>query len=187
MPGRIHARIGEILRDHGQLTDEQIAFILDQQQHNHYPFGELAQRHCGVTTTAVERAWTQQYLGYGTLVDLAKEKINPAVMKAFTRRQAWQFRLLPLRCEDGRMVVVTTAHRLPRAAAFAWRRLSGPVFFLVADADQVDQFLQRFYPWPAMGGGGKSVKTQPGKPLSAGNIQVVVRDPRLAKRPVVVE
>ncbi len=144
------ARIGELLRKSGDLTSEQVDSILREQQLSGRPFGDLAERMFGVGREATQRAWVKQYMGMGTLVDLDGESIDPGVLGVLTRRQAWQMMLLPLRREEGGLVVATSPERLPRAITFAWQRLQGPIYVLIADRKQLAQYLGKHYPWPAM-------------------------------------
>lgn len=150
MPGLRKVRFGDILTTHRQLTAEQVAEILAAQETNHRPFGQLAQQMFGVTAQAIEAAWVQQYLSYGTRVDLAQQQVDPQVLGVLTRRQAWQLQLLPLRREEGQLLVATCSSRLARAVKFAWRRLGEPVFVLVAPKPQLEDHLHEYYPWPAM-------------------------------------
>ena len=151
------ARIGGILIQHGEMTRGQVAAVLEAQCHDGCPFGELARRMFSVGRTAIERAWTCQYLRFGTQVDLRAQRIDTRVLAVLSRRQAWQMRMVPLYREvlplaqRGRhLVVATTEARLPRAVTFAWRRLGEPVHIVVAPAGQIEHYLHKHYPWPAM-------------------------------------
>jgi len=150
MSGQLHERLGTILLKHGQLTATQVSLVLAQQTQSPRPFGELAQRMFGLDRGAVEAAWVEQYLQYGTEVDLRTQPIDPEVKGVVTRRQAWQFLLLPLRREEGQLILATTAGRLPRAVTFAWRRLREPVRIVVVPQPQLEDYLQTHYPWQAM-------------------------------------
>lgn len=151
------ARIGGILIQHGEMTESQVAAVLAAQRHDGRPFGELARWMFSVGCKAIERAWASQYLRFGTRVDLQTQRIDTGVLMVLNRRQAWQMRILPLHRErlplsqrGLHLVVATTEDRLPRAATFAWRKLNEPVHFVVASAAQIEQYLQKCYPWPAM-------------------------------------
>jgi hypothetical protein len=151
------ARIGGILIQHGEMTEGQVTAVLEAQRRDGRPFGELAQRMFSVGRKAIERAWTTQYLQFGTRVDLQTQRIDTGVLTVLNRRQAWQMRILPLHRQrlplarrGLHLVVATTEDRLPRAATFAWRRLDEPVHLVVASAAQIEQYLQQYYPWPAM-------------------------------------
>jgi hypothetical protein len=143
-------KIGEVLVRHGVLSEQQVAGVLNEQQQSGRPFGELAERMFAVTAEQIERAWIDQYLSYGTEIDLDDQQMDVDVLKLLNRRQAWQFLMLPMRHEGSELIAATCRERLPRAVNFAWRRLRDPVFFLVAQRPQLEGFLQEHYPWPAM-------------------------------------
>lgn len=143
-------RIGEILVAHGLLTNEQVTEILQQQQRGGRPFGDLAERMFGVDAEQVEKAWAEQYVSLGTEVDLSEQTIAPETLRIINRRQAWQFRVLPMSRREGELVVATSRENLRRAVNFAWQRFDEPVFFMIAPAAQLEQFLMHHYPWPAV-------------------------------------
>ena len=143
-------RMGELLVQQGVLTEQQVQAILEEQARSSRPFGDLAERMFNVDADAIEQAWVDQYLSFGTEVDLETQRIDVDVLRVLNRRQAWQFQMLPLRREENELLVATTRERLPRAANFAWRRMHDPVFFLIARRPQLEQFLMEHYPWPAM-------------------------------------
>ena len=150
MPGPRKARIGDILKLNYQLTSQQVSQILAVQEQKDRPFGELAEAMFGLTTQAIEAAWVDQYLTYDTKVDLHAEQIDSSVLGVLSRRQAWQLQLLPLRREDGRLLVATSEQRLVRSVTYVWRRLAEPVLLLIAPTSQLEACLHQYYPWPAM-------------------------------------
>ncbi len=143
-------RIGEILVAQGVLTRDQVHAIVEQQQRCARPFGDLAERMFGISADDVEQAWVEQYLSYGTEVDLETQRVDVEVLKVLNRRQAWQFHMLPLRHEEQELLMATCRDALPKAVNFAWHRLHDPVFFLVAQRPQLENFLMEHYPWSAM-------------------------------------
>lgn len=143
-------RIGEILVSQGVLTRDQVQAVVEQQQRCARPFGDLAERMFGINTEDVERAWIEQYVSYGTDVDLETQEVDVEVLRLLNRRQAWQFHMLPLRREEHELLLATCREALPKAVNFAWHRLHDPVFFLVAQRPQLEEFLMEHYPWPAM-------------------------------------
>ena len=142
-------RIGEILVAQGVLTEHQVQQILQQQQRIGRPFGELAEQLFGISPDEVERAWIEQYISYGTEIDLDAQRIDIEALRVINRRQAWQFRMLPLAREGGEIVAATSRDRLRRAVSFAWRRFDEPVYFLIARRPQLERFLMTHYPWPS--------------------------------------
>lgn len=143
-------RMGELLVRAGVLTATQVEAVLAEQKQTGRPFGDLAERMFNVPGDAVEDAWIEQYVHFGTEVDLATQRMDIDVLRVLNRRQAWQFKLLPLRYESEELVLATARSNMKRAVNFAWRRLSDPIYFVLAERPQLDQFLQTHYPWPAM-------------------------------------
>jgi len=150
MTERCGIRIGELLVEAGVLDRGQVDRVLEAQRREGRPFGDLAERMFGVEPEAVEQAWVDQYLTFDTEVDLETQQIDTEVLRLLNRRQAWQFRLLPMRYEHGELIVSTTGSSLVRAANFAWRRFNDPVMLLISRRAQLERFLQAHYPWPAM-------------------------------------
>lgn len=150
MAQRCGIRIGELLVEAGVLSHDQVEQVLEAQRREARPFGDLAERMFGIEPEAVEQAWVDQYLSFDTEIDLETQRIDTEVLRLLNRRQAWQFRLLPLRRESGELLMTTTARRLVRAANFSWRRFNDPVMLLISRRGQLEQFLQEHYPWPAM-------------------------------------
>jgi MSHA biogenesis protein MshE len=147
--GRQGIRIGELLIEQGVLSAEQVQQILDEQKRAGRPFGDLAERLFGVSPESVEKAWIDQYLSLSTEIDLDQQSVDVHVLRTLNRRQAWQFRMVPMRHEQQDLVVATSREHLKRAVNFAWRRLHDPVYFLIARRPQLEDFLMRHYPWPA--------------------------------------
>lgn len=149
--GRVRGgvRMGELLVQQGVLSQQQVEDILAEQKRIGRPFGDLAERMFGVSPDAVEQAWVDQYVTLSTQIDLEKQRIDIRVLKSINRRQAWQFRMLPLRREEDELVAATCADHLRRAVNFAWRRLDEPIYFLIASRPQLEEFLMDHFPWPS--------------------------------------
>ena len=143
-------RIGEILVAKGVLSPEQSEQILKEQQESTRPYGYLAEKLFGVDPKVVEQAWVDQYVTYDTLTDLSVEPVDEEALSVLSRRQAWQFHILPLRYESGHLLAVTCRRHLSRAVNFAWSALRDPVCFLIADDAQIEQYLGEYYPWATL-------------------------------------
>jgi len=143
-------RIGELLIKAGVLDGEQVERILAEQRKTGRPFGDLAERLFEVSPDAVENAWIEQYIQFGTAVNLDDQRIDVEALRVLNRRQAWQFKLLPLRYEADELVMATTREDMKRAVNFAWKTCSDPIYFVLSQRPQLEAFLQTHYPWPAM-------------------------------------
>lgn len=140
--------IGELLVEQGVLTKEQVRHILKVQKASHRPFGDLAERLYGIDPHAVEDAWVEQYIRTAGVVDLEAVEFDADCLRTINRRQAWQFHVLPTNREGGNFNVATDADNLVRAVNFSSRRIDEAVYFLVAEREQLRDFLMRHYPVP---------------------------------------
>src|SRR5205085_11334818 len=89
-------QIGELLVEQGVLTERQVHHILKIQKMSHRPFRDLAERLYGIDPQAVEDAWVEQYLRMAGVINLEEQEIDAECLRLLSRRQAWQFHLLPL-------------------------------------------------------------------------------------------
>ncbi len=142
-------QIGELLVEQGVLTREQVDHVLKVQKVSQRPFGDLAERLFGINPKAVEDAWVEQYIRIAGVVDLNDLEVDTECLRLLSRRQAWQFRLLPVqRDEDQNINLATTANELVRSVNFATRAFDEPVHFLIAERAQLREFLMKHYPVP---------------------------------------
>jgi hypothetical protein len=140
--------IGQLLIEQGVLKPEQVAHILKVQKASHRPFGDLAERLYGIDPQAVEDAWVEQYTRTAGVVDLSDVRFDADCLRVINRRQAWQFHLLPTHREGDQLHIATDAENLVRAVNFSSRRIDQAVFFLVAERQQLREFLMKHYPVP---------------------------------------
>src|SRR5215208_473016 len=141
-------QIGQLLVQQGVLTEKQVQHILTVQRSSHRPFGDLAERLYGVSPEAVEDAWVYQYVQMAGVVDLAELEIDKKCLRCINRRQAWQFQILPTHHDDQHLNIATDAEHLIRAVNFSTRRLDEPVYFVIAQRQQLREFLMKHYPVP---------------------------------------
>jgi len=139
-------RIGDLLVERGSITREQRDEILVHQFRRARPFGVLAEELFGVSKQDVETAWSAQYASMADRIDPANERIDPVALASVTRRQAWQFGLLPMRVEGGELVVATTADRLPRALRFTSWRVAMPCRFDLCAEHRLAEALECHLP-----------------------------------------
>lgn len=147
-PSRRGLPLGEILVEQGVLTKPQVEHLLNVQKACHRPIGDLAERLYGIDPRAVEDAWVRQYLDAVGTVDLNDVSVEVDCLRLLNRRQAWQFQMLPANRDGGDLNVATDADNLVRAVNFATQKLEEPVLLLIAERQQLRQFLQHHYPVP---------------------------------------
>ena len=143
-------RIGENLVEQGVLSEQQVFEILQAQREQHLPFGVLAERMFEVTVESIENAWVEQYYRYTGPIDLDQHHVDAEALRLINRRQAWQFRILPLRFEGRELLIATTQQHLRRALRFATNVIGIPVFFVMARPKALGQALCKRYPLPGM-------------------------------------
>ncbi|MGF1634372.1 MAG: hypothetical protein ACFCVE_11025 [Phycisphaerae bacterium] len=140
--------IGQLLVQQGVLNAEQVEHVVRVQQATGRPFGDLAERLFDVSPQAVEDAWSLQFINEAGLCDLDEARFDPSCVALLSRRQAWQFHLLPGSRDETHLCAFTSAEDLVRAINFATRHFDEPVYFRLADREQLRQHLMLHYPVP---------------------------------------
>ena len=143
-------RLGEMLVKKGILRPEQVEEILQAQRGNARPFGELAEDLFGVSASDIQDAWAGQLCDLATRIDPACEHLDESVRNVISRRQAWQFKILPLRRDSMGLILVTCPEYLPRAARFAAWHFGEPITFAITEPKLLEEALDDYYPLPGM-------------------------------------
>ena len=143
-------RIGDVLVEQGILTTDDRDAVLQMQRKVNRPFGVLAEEMFGISRHGVELAWAEQYANVADHVDPRCEPINPAALKLITRRQAWQFGLLPLGYDGEQLILATTKENLPRALRFTGWRFNHLCYLVIAEPDELAQAMMEHYPMSGM-------------------------------------
>ena len=143
-------RIGALLVEQGVLSESQVEQVLADQRETGEPFGSVCERLFGVSPQVIEGAWAEQYSRLVGSVDPHLDQVQPDAESLVTRRQAWQFRVAPLRFEDDQLVMVTSTPFLPRAVRFATTHIAAPVFFVLVPTETLAKHLQARYPMLGM-------------------------------------
>ncbi|MBX3321798.1 MAG: hypothetical protein KF757_02275 [Phycisphaeraceae bacterium] len=139
-------RLGELLVEQGLLTDEQRRQILLAQEEHGRPFGVVAEEMFGIDARSVEQAWAVQFSQMAEWMDPTVEAASPDALAAIDRRQAWQFRIVPLRFEGRELVVATDTPGLPRAMRFVGWRIPHPCRFVLSNPETLDAAIRMYYP-----------------------------------------
>ncbi len=143
-------RLGQLLVESSVLTSQQVTDIVTEQERTGEPFGLLAERLFGVDPRKIEEAWAQQYARLTRTVNPRIEVFDEQASELVTRRQAWQFRILPLRFEGRELLIATSQQHLRRALRFATNVIGIPVFFVMAEPLALGRALCDRYPLPGM-------------------------------------
>lgn len=146
----MEVRLGQLLIEKGVLTADQAQQVLAEQERSGEPFGLLCERLFSVDEEAVEQAWAHQYAKLSRAVDPLQEIVEKRALELITRRQAWQFRILPLRFDGHELMMATTQQHLRRALRFTTAIMGVPVYLVMAAPAALGQALCRYYPLPGM-------------------------------------
>ncbi|MEO1237796.1 MAG: hypothetical protein AAFX76_13500 [Planctomycetota bacterium] len=142
-------RIGQILVENGVLSEQQVFEVVQAQKKHHLPFGVLAEQMFDVTLQSIEAAWIEQYHRFTGTIDLENQAFDAEALKLISRRQAWQFEIMPIGFEPtGELLMAASRTRLARAVTFATNRINRVVYFRVAESTQLRRFLREHYPMP---------------------------------------
>ena len=143
-------RLGELLVQLGHLSEEQVEEILQAQREGGRPFGYLAEKLFGVGVREIEGAWARQSEMMTGTLDLARERIDREVNSIVSRRQAWQFGIIPLRRHGSELLMGTTVDYLPRAVRFVTWHIDEPVSFVITTSQSLEAMLKLHYHLPGM-------------------------------------
>src|SRR4029079_10999693 len=124
---------------------------LEYQKLTGRPFGELAEKLFGVGQSAVEAAWAEQYASIARRIDPRTERFDAEALALIDRRQAWQFKLLPVRHDGPELMVCTTQEHLVRALKFAGWKIKASCYFVLTDPRSLGEALMERYPMAGMG------------------------------------
>ena len=146
----MQGRLGQLLVQSGVLTEHQVKKVLARQLTSGEPFGLLSEQLFGVDPSVIEDAWARQYARITRTIDPEVEVFEDRAKDLITRRQAWQFRILPIRFDGDELMIATTQEHLRRALRFAVNVIGVPVFFVMAEAGMLEKALAKHYAWPEM-------------------------------------
>lgn len=143
-------RIGELLVAQGVLDESQVEQVLEVQRSVPEPFGSICERLFGISPRTIEGAWSEQYARLSRVWSRADLDFDPTVCDLVSARQAWQFRVVPIRFDDGALMLATTKRHLARALRFATNVIRYPAIFVILEKDDLAAELQGRYPMRGM-------------------------------------
>jgi len=146
----MYLRIGDVLVKQGVLTEDDRDAVLEEQRQTGEPFGVIAERLFEISPHGIELAWAEQYACIADEVDPRGERIDSNALETIDRRQAWQFRVLPLHFDGQELVLCTTQENLPRALRFVGWRIGRQAYLVVSDARALGEALANHYPMDGM-------------------------------------
>ena len=144
----MEVRIGTILVERGILEEDQVKAVLNIQRRTGEPFGLICERLYAITPEQVESAWAEQYALITRTIDPRLGSPSAEALETVTRRQAWQFGVLPIEIDGAELMMATTLEALPRALRFAANVIGRPVYFVMCEPLALQGALQVQYPLP---------------------------------------
>jgi len=143
-------KLGDLLVVQGVLTAAQRDEVVAAQASRGGPFGALAEQMFGVSPRDVEAAWAEQYASFAPRVDPREYPRCERALGVICRRQAWQFKVLPLEMRGRELIACTTQPALVKALKFVGWRLEHPCQFVLADPRALGEAMELWYPLPGM-------------------------------------
>jgi hypothetical protein len=146
----MQVRLGQLLVDGGVLTNAQVGQVMERQHATGEPFGVICESLFKIDSQRIEEAWAIQYACLTRNVDPRVETVDQRALQLVTRRQAWQFRVLPIRFDGDELMIATTQQHLRRALRFATNVIGVPVYLVISSSESLGVALCRYYPFPGM-------------------------------------
>jgi hypothetical protein len=143
-------RLGDLLVEWGVITPAQRDGVLEYQHLSGRPFGEIAERLFGVSPSIIEKAWAEQYNTLAPRIDPRREIVDSEALALIDRRQAWQFRVLPIGYSGTELMVCTTKEHLVRAMKFISWKVPDACYFVLAEPLALGEALATHYPMAGM-------------------------------------
>lgn len=137
--------IGQILIQQGVLTPDQVDQALDAQAGTETPLGRIAQDLFGVSEISVVMALAEQVGMRSPQASLATEHYDPQCLRMISAKEAWDRLILPIRWEDGELLVATTVETLPAAIELLQAKLDCPFHFAIAEMRPLEEFIASLY------------------------------------------
>ena len=138
-------RFGEVLSRFVPISRHDVYEILEEQSATRRKFGQIALNWQLCEPQHVWQAWASQLLGRTPRVDLARFGVDSQAAADLPGWVAVALGVVPVRTMDQMLVVAASEKSLPRAAELLTAHTKKPLSFVIADADQVQAAVQRYY------------------------------------------
>ncbi len=135
--------LGEILREKGKITDQQLEEALSRQHETGEILGHILFDIGRVTERDLQEAWSIQ-LGR-EFVDLRQTLLSEELIRNLNPDLARRHRAIPIREEQGTVVVAMANPLDVRALAEIAKDLEAPVRSAVASASELEDAVDKYY------------------------------------------
>ncbi len=139
-------RFGELLSRLVHLSGHDVDEILAEQNASHRRFGEIALSLGMCTPENVWQAWCDQLLTQVQKVDLDGLGVDAQAAALIPRELAQRHRAIPIRSLENVLVVAVADSNTESVAAELELVTLRELRFVVADAEQIEQAIESYYP-----------------------------------------
>ena len=138
-------KIGELLVQHGLMSDDQVRQVLAAQKDDPAPFGYLAQKMFDIDAQAIWRCWGRQMAECLPVVDLGSLASSQEALSEISASVAWRHRALPIALHERTITLATSPERLPAVMAWAHTQLAYVIDMVLVDDDLLEQAIPERY------------------------------------------
>ncbi len=138
---QLRKKLGDILWEHGDLTQDQLQFVVEKRKTVSERFGEICVSDGLVTEEAVSRALAEQF-GL-EFVDLREFRVNDELLAQFPPDIIYRYHFIPLDEEDNALVVAVADPTDVISLDELELVLDRPLRIKVAARSQINQILKR--------------------------------------------
>jgi len=135
--------LGEILRDQGKITPEQLEQALNRQRETKEILGRILYRLDAVDERDLQEAWSVQ-LGK-EFIDLRRVLLSSELIGRLPAEMARRYSAIPVREEDGAVVVAMANPLDVRALSEIAAHVQAPVRSAIASAGDLEDALDKYY------------------------------------------
>lgn len=139
-------RIGELLRRTVGISAHDVDEILHEQVSSRKRFGEIALSWGLCRPEHIWQAWSHQLRQRRQYVSLSEIGVDAQAVTHLPREIARQYHVVPIRFYEQRLIVAIAEPFLERARAELPGLLGRRIDFVLADALEVQQALDDYYP-----------------------------------------
>jgi hypothetical protein len=140
------SRMGELLSRIVPISNHDVEEILQAQSGTHKKFGEIALAWGLCQPEHVWNAWVRQLASGVERVDLDQVGIDTQAVELIPAEAARELQVLPIRVADNVVVMATAEQETGKFEAKLATLLSHRVMFVRADAKQLHELIETYYP-----------------------------------------
>jgi type IV pilus assembly protein PilB len=139
-------RIGELLASQHKMSSHDVQEILAEQVSNRRPFGQIALSWGLCQPEDLWRAWFEQLGHRSPTVNINKIGVDSRVLSVIPKQLAEKHGLMPLRIFENQVLFAIDHAPDQRLTEELSAELNRQVKFVIADAKQIQETFQIYYP-----------------------------------------